>query len=378
MIKIEEVVDRRGLTRFVDLPFRLYCNDPNWVPPLKREVRSVLDTTRNPFWQHARGKLFLATKDDETVGRIAAIVDDNFVTFRNEKSGYFGFYESVDDFDVANLLYRAALDYNRSQGMSRFYGPMNPSINDECGFLADGFDTPPFIMMPHTHRYYLDLAERFGFVKARNLYAYYVDAAAAPYDYLARVGAMVRRRLPGLVVRPVNMKKFDEEVQRIKVVYNDAWSNNWGFVPMTEREFDDIAKRLKSLIVPELVLIAELDGKPVGVSLAVPNYNQVLARLNGRLGPVELIKFLIYRSKINEARVMIMGTRKAYRMMGIEAIFFYESFRFAQKAGYKGGEMSWILEDNVLTNRTIAKMGGRVYKTYRVYQYDIKQGAVNA
>lgn len=372
MLRVEEVADPKRLNDFVDLPFRLYRSDPNWVPPLKNEVKTTLDPKKNPFWQHSSGKLYVALRDGVVVGRIAAMVDYNFIQFQEQKSGYFGFFESVDDFEVASALFQKAVEFNREKGMERFYGPMNPSTNDEVGFLVDGFGTPPYIMMTHTHKYYLDLAERFGFRKAKDLYAFYVDAAQAPIAYLERLSAMVKNRLKNLTVRPVRLADFGTEAKRIKEVYNDAWSRNWGFVPMTDAEFDDMAKRLKNLIVPELVLIAEIDGKPVGVSLGVPNYNEVLRHLDGRLGPLGFVKFLWYRNKIKTARLVIMGVRKDYRKAGIEAIFFLESFKEGQRRGYVGGELSWTLEDNDMVNRPIIKMGGKVYKTYRVYQYDIK------
>ncbi len=371
MFEVEEVKDEKRLDQFVELPYHLYKSDPNWVPPLRSEVKFVLNRKKNPFWHHSTGKLYIAIKDREVVGRIAAIIDNNYINFHNEKAGYFGFFESINDYEVARALFNRALDFSKSQGMERVYGPMNPSTNDEVGFLLEGFDTPPFIMMTHTHRYYLDFAEQFGFRKARDLYAHYVDMNSAPFDYLERLVAFTRKRLPGLVIRPIQLKLLRRELELIKEVYNSAWEKNWGFVPMTDEEFDDMAKRLKPLVVPELVLIAELNGNPVGVSLGVPNYNEVLSKLNGRLGPIEVIKFLYYRKKIRQARIMIMGVKKEYRQMGIETIFFLESFKYGKKAGYKGGELSWVLEDNYLTNRAIEKMGGRIYKKYRIYQYEL-------
>lgn len=369
MVTVEEVISPKDLARFVEIPYRLYKNDPNWVPPLRSEVKSVLDKKKNPFWQHSEGKLFLARKNGEDLGRIAAMVDRNFIDFHNRKIGYFGFFEAIEDYEIAEALFQKTVEYQRAMGMERFYGPMNPSTNDECGFLLEGFVTPPFIMMTHTHKYYLDFAERFGFTKAKDLYALYVDAKDAPIEYLERIASMVKKRIRNLVVRPVNLKRFDEEIKRIREVYNDAWARNWGFVPMTSAEFEDIARRLKPLIVPGLVLIAEIDGKPVAVSLGVPNYNEVLIHLNGRLGLAGILKFLYYRGKIRQARMVIMGVKKEYRRSGIEAIFFLESFRVGKKLGYTGGELSWTLEDNDLVNRPSVKMGGKIYKKYRIFEY---------
>jgi GNAT superfamily N-acetyltransferase len=249
---------------------------------------------------------------------------------------------------------------------------MNPSTNDECGFLLEGFDSPPMIMMTYTPEYYLDYMERCGLAKAKDLYAYSVvirDVAAG--GRLEKLAKAVKKRIPGLTVRPADMKQFQREVEAVKVIYNSAWSHNWGFVPMTDAETATMAKRLKPLIVPELMIMANVNRKPAAFFVAIPDYNQVLGKINGRLGPVGLAKFFWYSRKISDVRVMAMGVAEEYRKKGIEGLLYLESFKAAVKKGYERAEMSWILEDNVLVQRSCELMGGKLYKKYRIYEKEI-------
>lgn len=368
MISVIPVQSKKELKTFVDFPYELYKDNRYWVPPLKREVYKLFDETKNPFWEHSERELFVAYRDKRLAGRICAIIDRNFIEFWGEKTGYFGFFECDDDEEAARALLDKVKEYHREKGMVKFIGPMNPSTNDECGVLTEGFYTPPFIMMTHNFEYYPRLIEQAGLTKARDLYAYYLDIQDAPFDYLERLCSIIRRRVRDMKIRPVNLKDFQNEVKKIKEVYNDAWSRNWGFVPMTDAEFDAIAFNLKPLVVADLVLIIEIDNVPAAVSLGVPNYNFVLKKLNGRLGLIEMLKFLYYKNKIKEARLMIMGVRRQFRKMGLESLLFLESFRVGQRLGYTGGELSWILEDNYPTNNAIQKLGGKIYKKYRIYE----------
>ncbi len=371
VIEVVPVKTQKELNTFVDFPFTLYRNHRYWVPPLKQEVHKLLDKSKNPFWNHAERQLYLAYRNKRLSGRICAIVDYNYIEFWNEKTGYFGFFECDEDEDAAAALFAQVIEFHREKGMTQFIGPLNPSTNDECGILIEGFFTPPTIMMPHNYEYYPRLCEHAGLAKAKDLNAYYVDIKDAPFDYLERLCSIVRRRVQDLKVRPIDMNEFRNEVQRIKDVYNDAWSRNWGFVPMTDAEIDAMAENLKPLVQPELIIMIDIDNEPAAVSLSLPNYNQVLKRLNGRLGPIEMLKFLYFKNKIREARLFVMGVRKQYRRMGLESLLFLESFRAGQKLGYTGGELSWVLEDNQATNREIVKMGGELYKKYRIYKCSV-------
>jgi GNAT superfamily N-acetyltransferase len=245
---------------------------------------------------------------------------------------------------------------------------MNPSTNDESGFLCEGFDTPPRIMMPHTPPYYLTLAEQCGLVKAKELYAYDMDVSSGPVERLARLSAIAYKKNPGLTVRKLDLKYFKNEIDRAIAVYNAAWEKNWGFVPWTDKEFHTIAGRLKSLLLLDTTLLAEMNGKPVGMLIAVPDYNMVMKRMNGRLFPLGIIKFLYYKKKIDALRLMIMGVVKEHRQRGIEGVMYYESLKNAMQLGFKKCEFSWILDDNVMTQRAAEMMGGKLYKKYRIYE----------
>jgi hypothetical protein len=373
MISVVRVESEKQLKEFVEFPYNLYKNDRYWVPPLRRDVYHLFNESENPFWEHSEREMFLAYRNEHLVGRIVGIVDRNFIECWKENTGYFGFFECEDDTEAARALYDAARKFHREKGMSKFIGPMNPSTNDECGFLLEGYFSSPFIMMTYTPEYYHALALASDMEKAKDLYAYYVDIDDAPLEYLERITKIIRRRVPDLKLRPVSMSDFSNELKKIREIYNDAWSPNWGSVAMTDAEFNEIARNLKPLIVPELVLIVEINNDPAAVSLAVPNYNQVLKKLDGKLGLVEMLKFLYYKRKISEARLVIMGVRQKYQKMGLESLLYYESFRVGKNRGYMGGELSWTLEDNYEVNNGIKKMGGKLYKKWRIYQGTVNQ-----
>jgi GNAT superfamily N-acetyltransferase len=372
IVDIEEVNGEAGMNEFIRFPRKVYQGNPHWVPPLKRDVEFLLSEKKNPFFQHAEAACFLARKNGETVGRIAAIIDRNHIKFHNEQTGFFGFFECLPDCAVARELLDTAAKWLKARDIEIMRGPMNPSTNNECGFLFEGFDTPPMIMMTYTPAYYLDYMERCGLTKARNLYAYLTvirDVAAG--GRLERLASAVKARVPGLTVRPANMRQFQQEVEAVKQIYNSAWGHNWGFVPMTDAETESLAKRLQPLIVPELMIMAEVNGKPAAFFVAVPDYNQVLGKMNGALGPVGIAKFLWYSRKINAIRVMAMGVSEEFRKKGIEGLLYLESFKAAVKKGYERAEFSWILEDNILMQRGCELMGGKLYKKYRIYEKKI-------
>jgi len=370
-MNIEQVNGAIGMNEFIQFPWKVYQGNFNWVPPLVSEVKFVLGE-KNPFFQHAEAAYFLARKNGETVGRIAAIIDRNHINIHNEQVGFFGFFECLPDIAVAQELVDAASGWLKKRGISIMRGPMNPSTNDECGFLLEGFDSPPMIMMTYTPPYYLDYMAQCGLRKAKDMHAFIlnVDEVTAG-NRLEKLSRGVQIRVPGLVVRPLNMKAFKRELEKVKDIYNSAWFKNWGFVPMTDEEIDSMAERLKPLLVPELAVMAEVDGNPAGFMLTVPDYNQVLARVDGKLGLVGLLKFLWYSRKISDIRVMLMGVKEQYRKKGIEGLLYLESFKAAAKKGYKRSEMSWILEDNTVVSKGCELMGGKLYKKYRIYEKDI-------
>jgi len=367
-MNVELISGKSGLDQFIRFPWKVYQGNPNWVPPLKSEVKFILGA-ENPFFRHAEAAYFLARRNGDVVGRIAAIIDHHHVREHNEQAGFFGFFECLPDVAIADALLSAAAGWLRERGMTVMRGPMNPSTNDECGFLLEGFDSPPMIMMTYTPPQYLEFMEKCGLTKAKDLYAYIVIVNdVSVVERLERLSQGVHKRIPGLTVRPADLKRFDRELTIVKDIYNSAWSKNWGFVPMTDEEIDSMAKRLKPLIVPELLIIAEVDGKPAAFFMVVPDYNQVLKKLNGSLLPFGVLKFLWYARKISDIRGITLGVKEEYRRKGIEGLLYLESFKAAKRRGYRRAEMSWILEDNTLVQKGCELMGGKLYKKYRIYE----------
>jgi len=364
--EIRPVTNKTDLKKFIRLPWKIYKDHPHWVPPLIRDVKFKLNREKHPFFEHARMELFVAENGNEIVGRIAAVVNERYNEFHHEKLGFFGMFECVDDLETARLLYTAAEDWCRKEGMDRILGPVNLSMNDECGFLLEGFDLDPAIMMPYTPEYYLKLSEECGYIKAKDLYGY-LKGEVGVVERIAKLVERVKSK-EDVVVRPMDMKNFSKEVEIIKDIYNAAWEVNWGFVPMTPAEMDLMAKELKPIAEPELVLFAEVKGEPVGVAITLPDLNFVLKKLNGKLGPVQLLKFFYYKRKIKGLRSVIFGLKKEYRRTGINVVLYYETEVRGARIGYEWCEMSWNLEDNEMINRFDEAVGGKLYKKYRLYE----------
>lgn len=372
-IVIQEVKTEKELLQFIKFPWKIYKDDSNWVPPLIFERKSFFDPRKNPFFEHALVKNFLASRDGQLVGRISAIVNHNHNRFHNDRVGFFGFFESIKDYQVSAQLFDTAGDFLKSQGMELMRGPCNFSTNDELGFLSEGYDSPPVIMMTYNPRYYLDFAEEYGFRKAKDLYAYYLHEPIKLPERVVRVAEKVKKKR-NLRIRRLNLKRLDSEIKIIKEIYNSAWSDNWGFVPMTDREFDHMAKGLKRIVDPDLVLIAEVNGEPAGFSLALPNINQVLKKLNGRLFPLGILKLLWYtkiKRLVDGTRILTAGVVEKYRRQGIDNVFYLDTYRIGTRKGYTWGEFSWILEDNHAMNSALETLGARIYKKYRIYEMEI-------
>ncbi len=364
---------KKQLLEFIKFPWRIYKKDPQWVPPLIAERKEFLDKRKNPFFKHAEVVFYLSKKNGQTVGRIAGIINRNHIEYHQEKVGFFGLFECVKDYQVAKVLLDAVRSWLKSKGMEIMRGPANFSSNEEWGFLAEGFDSPPVIMMGYNPPYYLSFMESYGLVKAKDLYAYFIDKSLPPPERVVRMAENIKKR-GNIKIRNVNMKQFEGEVKRIKQIYNSAWSKNWGFVPMTDHEFDHLAKNLKRIVDPHMVFIAEVDQKPAGFSLALPDFNQVLARLNGRLFPFGILKLLWHtkiKNKIDGVRIITMGVVPEFQKRGIDTVFYVETYNVGVKRGYRWAEMSWILEDNVLMNRTLRLLGAKLYKKYRIYEIAI-------
>jgi len=369
-VQAEPVKSPRDLKEFVALAYRIYAGDPSWPPPLRSDVRWMLDEAKNPFWKHAKRRLFLARRDGKVVGRTAAIVDDEHNRVHGEKTGFFGFFECENDREVAAALLHEAEAWVRGvlPGASRLRGPVNPSLNDECGAFVPQESDPglPFLMMTYNPAYYLDLFAKAGFTKEKDLVAILAPVSDVSFKRLARLAEGVRRREPKLVVRPIRMNKFDEDLAIVKVIYNGAWEKNWGFVPMTSEEIDAMAKKLKPVIYPPYILFAEVDGKPAAFHLALPDFNQVLVKMGGSLFPFGWLKFLTERKKIDRARTMALGVLPEYRKRGIDAVLYYEAMKEGLRIGHKWAEFSWMLEDNLDILKPLEVFGGRIYRRYRL------------
>jgi len=366
-VRVRPVQTAKDLDRFVRLPFSLYQNDPNWVPPLIADVKNTLTPGRNPFWNHAQRALFLAERAGQIVGRICATIDQNYNDYHQTRIGFFGFFECENNLNTAQTLFAAVRNFLAAAGMKLIYGPANPSLNDEAGLLIEPFDGMPYIKMSYNPAYYPELLERCGLTKVKDLYAYSVPLDQPIPEKLQRVLQALKGR-PGLVVRPVNLNDLKTDLKHIKEVYNDAWSKNWDFAPMTDEEIDDLARQLKPIIQPAICPLVFYQGEVAGMCIALPDYNQVLRRIGGRLFPFGWLKFLLHRNRITRARLWALGVKRKFHNLGFDSLLYYESFIGAKKLGYTEGEVSWILEDNLSIIRPILMWGGKLYRTYRVYQ----------
>ena len=371
-MRVRAARERRDIKRFIDFPYRLHARDPLWVPPLRRDVATLLSRTKNPFFEHAEAEYFIAERGDEVVGRIAAISNRLHNETHDDRVGFFGFFESVDEQEVTEALFTAAGEWCRSRGHDVLRGPASFSVNDECGLLVEGFESPPTLMMPHNPRYYIRLIERAGFAKAKDLWVYqggseerYIPVP----ERLARATELIRQR-QGITLRPLNLKDFAGEVARIKELYNSAWQKNWGFVPMTEHEIDHLAEQFKPVVIPELVPMAEKDGKLIGFGIVLPDLNVVLrSNRSGRLFPVVLkLLWALKTNRIRRARILLLGVAPAYHGKGVDAMLYHWIWTRSGERGITWGEAGWILEDNPAMNAGLEKMTFRVYKTYRLYE----------
>jgi hypothetical protein len=366
-IAIQPVASKRDLKAFYKFPWTIYRGDPNWVPPLWADFKDKLDRAHNPFFQHAEVELFMAFENGVPKGRVAAIWDRRYNEFQETKLVFFGLFECVDDPEVARALLARVEAWGAERGMEALCGPANLSLNDEPAFLLEGFDSPPVIMMSYNPPYYLKLMEECGLVKAKDLYAFLMTRDHGVKAKVAQVVDKIRRSTD-VTLRPVNLKKIEEEAQKIKEVYNLSWEKNWGFVPWTDEEMEHLAKKLKTLADPNIIIMAEEGDKPIGFAFGLPNFNEVIQKINGRLTPVGIAKFLYYRRRIKGMRAVVFGILPEYRMSGISYLLFSELDRNAIAKGYQWCETSWQLEDNDAINRFVESIGGEIYKKYRIYQ----------
>lgn len=368
-LRVAPVAGRGELDRFISLPWRLYSGDPFWIPPLKSQVRALLDP-RHAFYQGgaAERELFLAWRGSRVAGRIVAILNRAHNSFHQDRWGFFGFFECEDDPAAAAALVEAAAQWVRGQGCDTLVGPVNPSTNYECGLLVRGFDAFPRVMMPYNPPRYAELLEGCGLAKVKDVLAFESPVHPGSWARLERVAEKTRRREPTLVVRRVDLKRFRKEVAILREIYNAAWERNWGFVPASEAEFTHLAKELKPLVDPHLLQIAFLGEEPVAFLLALPDVNPALAVLNGSMAnPLRVARAMWVGRRRDALRLITMGVKETYRRRGIEAVLFFAGLRAALERGYRRCEYSWILEDNELALRTVRLMDATLTKIYRLY-----------
>lgn len=370
-VRVRELAPEESLRPFIDFAWTVNASDPQWVPPLRMALEPVLDRRRHPFHRHADVAYFVAERGGALAGRIAAVVNRQYNDFHGEAQGTFGFFESVDDAEVAAALLDAAAAWLRARGMAVMRGPFNFSTNDEFsspGILVDGYEVAPTVMMSHNPPYYARLVEAAGLAKAKDLLAYWIDGSRVPERLQSAMERLAARA--GVTIRSLRMKDLPAEVRRVQEVYNAAWSRNWGFVPMTEEEFRHLSKELRPVVDPALVLIAEkADGEPIGFLLALPDLNRAFRHLrDGRLFPFGLLKFLWHRRKIDVARILTLGVKPGYQHLGLGAAMYTRLLQVGPTRGYRAAEGSWILEDNLEMCRALEKLGSVAYKRWRVYE----------
>ncbi|MFC5825065.1 hypothetical protein [Nonomuraea insulae] len=365
----QHVRSRRRLRQFVELPYRLHGREPAFVPPLREDSRRVLDRRRNPFFAYGDVELFTVVKAGRVAGRIAAVHNPRHNAAHRSRDGFFGQFACVYDHEVAGALLDAAARWARDRGLTTLIGPVNFTMNDECGLLVDGFDTPPSVMMPYNPAYYRDLLEGWGLTKAKDLWAW----KRGPHpldDRVRRLADRVQRR-HGLVVRPMDLGDFSAELSRIRNVYNDVWEHNWGFTSMTDAEFADLGGRLRQIIDPSLMLLAEVAGEPVGVAVVLPDVNQALPAARGRLTrcglPIGLARLAWAARRIDRTRAVLFGVVERLRGRGVEALLYARAFEAIQARGPIDCELGWTLEDNQAVNRYLMADGCVRSKTYRMY-----------
>jgi GNAT superfamily N-acetyltransferase len=369
-VTIQPVTSKKQLAQFIDFPHDLYRNDANYVPELFIAQRDLLTPGKHPFHEHSELQTFLAFRGNKIVGRIAAIDNKNHNIFNSTNDGFFGFFDCIDDLEVSNALFDAAIAWLKKRKLSTMIGPVNFSTNETCGLLIDGFDGPPVVLMTYNHPYYIKLIEKAGMGEKITMFAYKIIPQYMndrPYRIMEVLQERLARR--NITFRKVNMKKFDDEVKSLHAVYNSAWDKNLGFVPMTEKEFEYLAKDLKMILDPDFGVVAEENGKAIGFALAVPDLNQILIKIKrGRLFPTGILKLLLGKKKINGVRVLALGVLEPYRKLGIDACLYGELMKVGRAKGVVYGEGSWILESNEMMNAAMRSINADPYRTYRIYE----------
>jgi hypothetical protein len=370
-VRIETVTTKTGLKQFIDFPHDLFEGDPNYVPELFMAQEALLNRKKSPFFQHSTAEYFIARSEDGRIlGRIAAIRNNKYNEFTGENAGFFGFFDVIEDYQVAKSLLDTAAEWLRQEGLDRIIGPTNFSTNETCGLLIENFDEPPFVLTTYNYPYYSDFLDRYGFQKNTDLLSYelFPDQLPAGIEALAEK-LEARLAQNGITIRTINMKHFDSEVEKFLPIYNASWDQNLGFVPMTEAEVRQMGKDLKMALDPDFVFFAEKGGKTIGIALSVPNLNEIFIKIpRGRLFPTGLFKFLFGKKSIQSVRVVALGVLPEFRRSGLDVCFYVRNYHTALRKGIKRAEASWILENNDLMNRALLQINGKVFRKHRIYE----------
>lgn len=367
---ISELSGRRGTARFVDVPWKILADQPNWTPPLRAVVRDALDARKNPFYRNADRALFIAEQDGVPVGRIAAIENRAHNHHHKDRIGFFGFFDCANDTEAATALLSRAEKWLAARGLNAARGPVSPSMNHESGLLVHGFDTPPVLMTPWNPDWYGDLITRAGYAQAQDLLGYYIPAEGE-HSVPKRLQRLAERttKQTGVTFRTLDVDVLEKEARKVLDLYCDAWSGNWGFVPPAWDEFWHTAKDLKSVLMPQFSFVAEVDGEIVGFMMLARDLNKVLQTIpSGRLWPTNIAKLLLGLPKVQTGRIVLLGMRSDYRHRGLFPLFAYEAARLAQEVGFEGAEASWILDDNEALIAPMEAMGMKAYKRWRIYE----------
>ena len=366
MIDLRPVGTRRDLRQFIDYAYVRNRRDPHWIPPLRIGERERLSPKKNPFWAHADVELLLARRDGRVVGRIAAIDDRLHNEVHRDNIAAFGFFEA-DDAAATRALLDGVEAWARRRGRVAVRGPLNPSLNESAGLLVDGFETDSMLLMPHNPPEYADYLEAAGYRKVKDLFAWLYDLDRGAGPLIEKLAARFRDR-ERIVVRPLELREFEREIDRLRVIYCGAWEHNWGFVPPTPEEFRRLATELRQIFDPRCAVIAEVDGRPIACAIAIPDINQALKGTDGRLFPLGLVRLLRRKHTIDQARLLLLGVLPEYRRPGLYPLLLFELQRQAAGSQYRRAEFSWVLEDNRDINQPAEQAGARRYKTYRIYQ----------
>jgi hypothetical protein len=367
-IEIITVEKRSELKDFIDLPWKIYAEYPKWVPPIKKEVRRMLDTGLHPFWEFSERILFLARRGSNTVGRIAGIIDRHHNEFHGEQMGIWGFFECADDPKAASSLFSSVETWARWKGMTFVQGPLNPSINYEAGLLIEGFEYPPALMMTYNPPYYPRLVESCGFTKEKELFSFLVKWPYRLPEWLERLAERLAQK-KGIRIRAFRLKDPVPELALVREIYNDCWSKNWGYVPLSDHEIREIGKSMVQIADQDLAFFIYYEGEPAGVCVILPDINPLLKRLNGRIGLPGLLKFLLYRRKITGLRGLLFGVKEKYRQLGLPLLAFRHLYEVVRRKGiYRYLELGWTLEDNESINFLVEEAGAKIHNKYSIFR----------